>query len=71
MIRSIFCIFASCLPAQVQAHAGHLGDLAGHAHWIGLAAIALAGAIAAGLLHGKRGEKPEESADDEIEEQPA
>ncbi|MBU4531074.1 MAG: hypothetical protein KUA43_05935 [Hoeflea sp.] len=29
------------------AHAGHVGDLAGHSHWLGWAAAAAAGAIAA------------------------
>jgi len=40
------------MPAQAYAHLGHLGDLAGHSHWAG---IALAGCAAAlgGLLAAK------------------
>ncbi|MBC7281243.1 DUF6732 family protein [Hoeflea sp.] len=29
------------------AHGGHVGDLAGHSHWLGWAAAAAAGAVAA------------------------
>ena len=38
------------------AHAGHLGEVAGHAHWIGLAAALGAAAIAAALVKGKKKE---------------
>jgi hypothetical protein len=40
------------MPAHAHAHLGHLGDLAGHSHWAG---IALAGCAAAlgGLLAAK------------------
>lgn len=37
------------------AHGGHVGDLAGHSHWVGWAAAAAAGAIAAWAI--KRGRK--------------
>ncbi len=49
-----------------QAHLGHVAEVAGHAHWIGLAAVAGAAAIAGavGLL---TGEKSEDSADSETE----
>ena len=38
-------------PASAQAHWGHLGELAGHGHWIaaGLAAAAAAAVAVAGL----------------------
>ena len=35
------------LAEKASAHMGHLGELAGHAHWVGLGAIIVAGAIAA------------------------
>lgn len=35
------------LPTGAFAHGGHLGELAGHSHWIGVAALAGAAAIAA------------------------
>lgn len=34
---------------SAHAHAGHLGELAGHAHWLGLGAVVAAGAIVAVL----------------------
>ncbi|WP_420412317.1 DUF6732 family protein [Roseibium sp.] len=33
-------------PTAAFAHAGHIGELAGHAHWVGIAALAGAAAIA-------------------------
>ncbi|MEM7289162.1 MAG: DUF6732 family protein, partial [Pseudomonadota bacterium] len=39
--------FNMILPAY--AHFGHLGEIAGHAHWLGLGAGLAAGAIAAAL----------------------
>ena len=30
-------------PASAQAYWGHLGELAGHGHWIAAAAVAVAG----------------------------
>jgi hypothetical protein len=59
-----------------QAHGGHIGELAGHAHWVGIAAVAAAAALAAGVAlagRARRGKtqndntdtadaKPEESA---------
>ncbi|SDR21818.1 DUF6732 family protein [Pseudovibrio sp. Tun.PSC04-5.I4] len=43
------------------AHAGHLGELAGHSHWVGIAAIAGA-AIVAGIA--ARARKRSASAED-------
>ncbi|MEM5474179.1 DUF6732 family protein [Hoeflea sp. AS60] len=44
------------------AHGGHVGDLAGHSHWVGWAAAAAAGAIAAWAI--KRGSKGKAAAKD-------
>ena len=44
------------------AHGGHVGDLAGHSHWVGWAAAAAAGAIAAWAI--KRGKKSKTAAKD-------
>ncbi|WP_420335525.1 DUF6732 family protein [Roseibium sp.] len=59
------------LPSTAFAHGGHLGELAGHSHWIGVAAVAGA-ALVAGLVALKDRKKkdaedtPEaETADDE------
>ena len=72
MIR--FLTFPLLMPSVAMAHAGHLGELAGHAHWIGLAAIAAAGVIAAIKL-GKKTDTTEEPEDNQEtgddQEQPA
>jgi hypothetical protein len=46
-------------PAAL-AHGGHVGDLAGHSHWLGWAAAAAAGAVAAWAI--KRGGKGKAAA---------
>jgi hypothetical protein len=54
-----------CGPAA--AHIGHLGEVAGHGHWLGAAAIGAA--IAIGLWQGLRGR--EEVSDEEVEAEEA
>lgn len=69
-------IFILCLtPVPAFAHMGHLSDLAGHSHWIGLAAGAAAAATAAWGLRGRkkddeeeREEVNEEVSEDEMQE---
>lgn len=60
-------------PAPASAHIGHLGEVAGHGHWIALGGIALAGAIA--LLGGRKkadeAQTDDTAEDDETEEAPA
>lgn len=70
-------LFAIFFATPAFAHAGHLADLAGHSHWLGLGAL-LGAAAVAGLLGAKspgKGRKETETADDEpetdAEEQPA
>ncbi|WP_417688182.1 DUF6732 family protein [Roseibium sp.] len=57
-------LLAIGVPSAAMAHAGHLGELAGHSHWIGVAALAGA-ALVAGIaaLKGKREAEGEESTD--------
>lgn len=52
-------------PAPALAHIGHLGEVAGHGHWIALGGIALAGAIA---LLGGRKKADEAQTDDAVED---
>ncbi|MEM7242277.1 MAG: DUF6732 family protein [Pseudomonadota bacterium] len=54
---SVFCL--ATFPSF--AHVRHLGEIAGHSHWIGLGAIALAGVLAAvkGTSKAKEPEEPE------------
>lgn len=66
MVRLFFAGFVfllSSLPAL--AHAGHVGELAGHAHWLGLGAMIAAGAIAAAIAKKRAAEK---KSDEKTEE---
>ncbi|MFO6464550.1 DUF6732 family protein [Jannaschia sp. KMU-145] len=70
-MRAVLAFFLT--TASAAAHPGHIGDLAGHDHWVlgaGLGAIALAGLV--GWLKGGK-DTPETEAEDEDapEEQPA
>lgn len=51
--------------SQAFAHAGHVGELAGHAHWVGVAAVVAAATIASILAKGKKAED-EEASDEEV-----
>lgn len=54
--------------SAATAHPGHFAEVAGHAHWIGLAAAGAA-AVVAGWLAGKLSE--DDAEEDETEEQEA
>ena len=49
-LSSLILLFAGA--GQAQAHLGHVGELAGHSHWVAVGAAVTAAAIAAWL--GKR-----------------
>lgn len=52
-ILSIFtALFA--FTHSAYAHGGHVGELAGHAHWVGVAAGVAAVAIAVAVAKGKK-----------------
>ncbi len=42
-------LFLSAIPSLAHAHLGHLGDVAGHSHWIALGAGVVATALAVWL----------------------
>ena len=44
---ALFITVLALSTHSAMAHGGHVGDLAGHSHWVGWAAAAAAGAIAA------------------------
>ncbi|MEM7067276.1 MAG: DUF6732 family protein [Pseudomonadota bacterium] len=48
---------------SAYAHVGHVGELAGHAHWIGVGALVAAAALAAILAKTKK----QKSGDEETE----
>ena len=50
-------------PASAQAHWGHLGELAGHGHWI---AAGLAAAVAVAWLAITRPREESEAADETV-----
>lgn len=56
----LFSLFA-VVAAPAQAHWGHVGELAGHGHWIAIGAAAGAAALAAWLARPNK-------AEDETEE---
>ncbi len=56
----LFCL-AATVPTTAFAHGGHLGELAGHSHWLGAAAVAGA-ALIAGLVALK--DRKDRKADD-------
>ena len=65
--------FAWAMTGVAQAHIGHIGELAGHGHWIGVGALIGAAALAAALARGrkagvkKEADEAEENAEDEPE----
>jgi Family of unknown function (DUF6732) len=58
-------ILSLTFTTSAFAHGGHVGELAGHAHWVGVAALAGA-ALVAGLvaMKGKKKENGEETKAD-------
>ncbi|GGB48274.1 hypothetical protein GCM10011316_20540 [Roseibium aquae] len=70
----IAAIGTGFLPGAALAHPGHLGELAGHSHWLGAAALFGAAAVA-GVLAMKRRKKtrnpssPEEQPETRVEDQ--
>ena len=56
-------VLAAFLPGATHTHFGHLGELAGHSHWISVAGMA--GAVAGAVLWGHLIAKPNQ--DDEAE----
>lgn len=58
-------VVVAMVPGIAHAHLGHVGELAGHAHVIGIGALVAAAAIAALLM---RPEKDDEAQDDEAED---
>ncbi|WP_417671145.1 DUF6732 family protein [Roseibium sp.] len=57
-------------PSLAHAHAGHLGELAGHSHWVGVAALAGA-ALVAGIASLKGRKKTAEGQQDKPVTEPS
>lgn len=57
------------ISSPASAHLGHMGELAGHSHWIGVAAASAAAAIAIAVSTlGKKKNAEEKDAEAETEE---
>tara|TARA_B100000780_G_scaffold211425_1_gene151275 strand:- start:115 stop:324 length:210 start_codon:yes stop_codon:yes gene_type:complete len=63
----VITIFLLLVPMPAFAHWGHLPELVGHSHWIGLAAAAAAAAW--GLRGNSEDKEIEEEISEEIEEE--
>ena len=57
------------VPASAQAHWGHLGEFAGHGHWIA-AGLAAAAAVALAGLAITRPRKESEATDEAVPDEP-
>ena len=71
MKRLSILLAVTFAPAPALAHPGHLGELAGHTHWLALGALVAAAAIAAvvakasGKADAEAAEDAPEGADEE------
>lgn len=64
MLRLFVSMTSLMLASPAYAHWGHVGELAGHAHWVGLGAAVVTGALAAAI-----GKLAEQASDDENEDE--
>ena len=68
--RSSFAIAAAAaywlVPLPAFAHFGHIGELAGHSHWVGWAALGSAAALAALLGRRPKPQSAEETGDQAV-----
>ncbi|MBU2992584.1 hypothetical protein Q4555_08255 [Octadecabacter sp. 1_MG-2023] len=72
-MRLTLALFISFAASPALAHIGHIGEVAGHGHWIALGGIAIAAGIAA-LGARKKSDKAqaeEDAPEDDIEEEGA
>ena len=64
----IVIILACFVPAHALAHVGHVGGLAGHDHWVAVAAIAAALVAAAVVALKGRGVEASKEHEPELQE---
>lgn len=65
MLRLFVLLTGFAISSPAYAHLGHVGELAGHAHWVGLGAVVLAGALAVAI--GKLTDRVSDEDDNEEE----
>jgi len=67
--RILIAGIAAAMPTAAFAHAGHLGELAGHSHWVGVAALAGAALVAGVIaLKDRKRKREDETAEAEVED---
>ncbi len=44
-VKRLFALPALAFSTPALAHTGHIGESAGHSHWLVIAALAVAGAV--------------------------
>jgi len=64
-MKTLISVILALLAAPALAHPTHIIEVAGHSHWIGLAAIAAAAAAA--LWQAKKGREEKASQEDGAE----
>ncbi len=67
MLRTLITMSTVFLTSPVYAHLGHVGEIAGHAHWVGLGAVVVAGALAAAIGKLTQKDSDEEENEEELE----
>ncbi|MCB1387297.1 MAG: hypothetical protein KDJ80_15270 [Nitratireductor sp.] len=67
MLLSVIILLAGAVPGH--AHLGHLGEFAGHSHWVALGAGVAAAALAALIARHKEKQSAQEAAADEADGQ--
>ena len=64
----ILALFLVLLPGSALAHVGHLGDVAGHNHWV--AGAAIGAAVVIGLYGAWKGRKEAKAEEKPAEDEP-
>lgn len=71
-MRTTLSLIAILFATSVQAHPGHIADIAGHDHWVAGAAVGIAVLVGIwGAVKGRGRDTAETEAEDEIEEEAA
>ena len=67
-LAGLLPVMLSALSSSALAHWGHVGELAGHGHWIALGAAAAAAALAV-WLHNQENEEEGETGETDADEE--
>lgn len=72
MIRLLSILALSAMMSgAASAHPGHIADVAGHSHWLGWAAVAGAGLLAAWLGKKNRRKQRNDESEADVQGEPA